>query len=464
MSDTPLHYQSALEIADKIQHGELSSVEVTEHMLKRIADLDPKLKSYVTVTADEAMAQAKTADAEVKQGNIRSRLHGVPIAVKDLLDSAGIKTTYGMSIYKDQVPSTDATVLAKLKEAGTVVLGKLKLTEGAYARHHPDVEPPVNPWNPECWTGVSSSGSGVATAAGLCFAAIGSDTGGSIRFPCASNGLAGLKPTWGRVSRAGVFPLAYTLDHMGPMSRCVEDTAAMLEIIAGRDEADPSSSHFPVPDYLDSIDGSIKGLRIGMDHSFNTKGVDHEVIVAVNEAMELLEDAGCDVRDIHIPYEQMAEGWPVTCAVEAAHAHSATWPSRASEYGSIGQLIEMGHSVTAAQYLDMELARRNFKAAMNGIFQEVDLILCPSMTVASLPREGSPETDQAEQDLGMMLKFTAPFDFSGSPTLCIPWHRGKSGVPLSIQLVAPDFDEELLVTAGYSLEQTGMYFDTHPEI
>lgn len=464
MTDKPLHYQSAIEIADQIQNSTLTSVKVTEYMLERIGEVDKSLNSFVTVTEKEAMDQARQADEEISKGQIRSKLHGVPIAVKDLLDSEGIKTTYGMTIYKDHIPSADASVLAKLKEAGTILLGKLKLTEGAYGRHHPQIEPPVNPWNPDCWVGVSSSGSGVATAAGLCFASIGSDTGGSIRFPSASNGLTGLKPTWGRVSRAGVFPLAYTLDHIGPMTRSVADAAAMLEIIAGRDEKDPTSSHLPVPDYLASLNQPIKGLRIGVDERFNADGIDPEVVTAIEQALAMLGESRCEIRNIHVPYEKMSAGWPVTCALEAAHAHRETWPSRASEYGSIGQLLEFGKTITAENYLEQDLARRVFKSELNGIFQDVDLILCPSMPSASLPKEGSPETDKAEQDLGLTLRFTAPFDFSGNPTLSIPWNKGKSGVPLSVQLIARDFEEELLISVGSCLERIGNYHHNHPKL
>lgn len=222
MSD--LHYLDASTIAKKIHSGELSSVEVTQELLNRIETLS-HLHAFVTVTTERALADAARADREIVAGNIRSPLHGVPIAYKDLLATQGIKTTSGTAIYADHVPDYDATAVTRLQAAGTVMLGKLKLTEGAFSKHHPTVELPKNPWGEGLWTGVSSSGSGVATAAGLCFASLGTDTGGSIRFPSASNGIVGLKPTWGRVSRYGAFPLAYSLDHIGPMTRTVTDAA-----------------------------------------------------------------------------------------------------------------------------------------------------------------------------------------------------------------------------------------------
>ena len=232
-----LHYEDALQVGKRLQGKELTSVELTRSMLERI-EAKSDLNAFVTVTADHAMAQAELADSEIAAGKFRSALHGVPVALKDLLATKNITTTNGMAVYFDNKPDYDATVVSRLSEAGTVLLGKLKLTEGAFSRHHPLVEVPRNPFDAECWTGVSSSGSGVATAAGLCFASLGTDTGGSIRFPSAANGIVGLKPTWGRVSRFGAFPLAYSLDHIGPMTRSVADAAAVLGIIAGQDTPD----------------------------------------------------------------------------------------------------------------------------------------------------------------------------------------------------------------------------------
>ena len=247
-----LHYLSLDEVARRLKARKLSSVEATRAILDRIERLDPKLKSYATVTPERALQDAARLDAETAAGKSRGALHGVPIAVKDLCNTAGVPTAAGMAIHRQHVPARDATVVARLKQAGAVILGKLQMTEGAYGLHHPTVEPPVNPWNAGYWPGVSSSGSGVATASGLCFASLGSDTGGSIRFPSTMNGLSGLKPTWGRVSRAGVFPLAESLDHIGPMCRSALDSALVLGVIAGADPDDPTASPRPVPDYAGS--------------------------------------------------------------------------------------------------------------------------------------------------------------------------------------------------------------------
>src|SRR5271169_4875773 len=263
-----LHYLELTEIARRLHAREISPVEATTAQLARIEKLDGQLKSYAYVMAEAALVRARAAEAEIMRGEIRGPLHGVPIAVKDLCWTQGVPTAAGMTIYKDFRPTEDATVVRKLYAAGAIILGKLQLTEGAWAEHHPQIPAPVNPWNAAHWQGASSSGSGVATAAGLCYGSLGSDTGGSIRFPCAACGLTGLKPTWGRVSRYGVFPLSESLDHIGPMTRTAADCAAMLATIAGPDPRDPTALLVPVPDYVAGLTASIRGLRVGIAQAY----------------------------------------------------------------------------------------------------------------------------------------------------------------------------------------------------
>lgn len=449
MSD--LHYLDASTIAKRIHSRQLSSVEVTQELLNRIETLS-HLRAFVTVTAERALADAARADIEIVAGNIRSPLHGVPIAYKDLLATQGVTTTSGTAIYADHVPDYNATVVTRLQAAGTVMLGKLKLTEGAFSRHHPAVELPKNPWGEGLWTGVSSSGSGVATAAGLCFASLGTDTGGSIRFPSASNGIVGLKPTWGRVSRYGAFPLAYSLDHIGPMTRTVTDAAAMLQIIAGVDVNDPTSCNAPVPDYLTPSGRDLTSLRIGFDAEYNEEGTSPEHVAAVNEVLDILRSRGCKTVPVNIPWRAVSENWAITTGVEAAHAHRKSFPERRSEYGPIADLLDLGLSVTAETYMLVELERRSLVAQLQGIFSQCDLIVSPSMPLYGLPHEGSVEMDAAAEDLAATLKFTAPFDYSGSPTLSIPWQSVRGGVPASVQLIGPDLGEHLLIDVGRELE------------
>jgi amidase len=301
MSADDLCYADLVEVGQRIQTRRLSSVEVTQAVLGRIARLDGRLKSYATLTADLALAQAKQADAEIGRGTIRSPLHGVPIAVKDLCHTKGIPTAAGMAIHKDYRPERDATVVTRLREAGAVLLGKLQMTEGAFAQHHPSIVAPVNPWSAAHWTGVSSSGSGVATAAGLCYGALGTDTLGSIRFPSTMNGITGLKPTWGRVSRAGVFALAESMDHIGPMTRSAVDAAALLGVIAGADPNDPTATQDPVPDYLGGIGEGVRGLRVGIDRALITAGADADMVRAAEEAAAVLTQAGAVLREVNFP-------------------------------------------------------------------------------------------------------------------------------------------------------------------
>lgn len=286
MAERPIHYQTLVDVAARIRDGALSSVEVTEAVLNRVNRLQPKLHAYITVIDEQALERAAAADDHRDNGGELGPLHGVPIAVKDLCHMRGTPTTGGHSFRRNAVSDHNATVVTRLEAAGAIILGKLATTEGAMVGYHTDFEVPRNPWGDlDRWPGVSSGGSGVAPAAGLCFAAIGTDTGGSIRFPSATNGIVGLKPTWGRVSRYGVLDLAPTLDHVGPMTRCVHDAARVLQCIAGSDVQDPTSLPAPVPDYEQSLARGVDGLRIGWDEAFATTDVESYAADAVREAV-----------------------------------------------------------------------------------------------------------------------------------------------------------------------------------
>jgi amidase len=331
---TDQYYATLLETADAIRLRKISPVELTNAMLDRITRLDPSLHSYATVTPELALAQAQRAEGEIAAGRYRGPLHGIPIAVKDIYNTAGIVTTSGMAIYASHKPTFDATVVKRLANAGSVLLGKLQLTEGAFAKHHPGVKVPRNPWNADYYAGASSSGSGVATAAGLTFGSLGSDTGGSIRYPASANGVTGLKPTWGRVSRYGVFPLAPTLDHAGPLTRSAADAGAMLGVIAGRDVGDPTTLVAPVPDYLADLEKGVRGLRIGVDPAYNERGVDADIVGALRETRRMLQKLGATIEEVKFPdHQAVTAGWGTIAGVEAAINHSATFPLRASEYG-----------------------------------------------------------------------------------------------------------------------------------
>lgn len=449
-----LHYLSLDEVARRLKARKLSSVELTESMLDRIGKVDSGLRSYATVTADRALADAARLDADAASGTWRGPLHGVPIAVKDLCNTAGVATAAGMEIHRGNVPSRDATVVARLKQAGAVILGKLQMTEGAYGAHHPNIPAPLNPWNAAYWTGSSSSGSGAATAAGLCFASLGSDTGGSIRFPSTMNGLSGLKPTWGRVSRAGVFPLAESLDHVGPMTRSALDAAIVLGAIAGADPADPTSVGLPVPDYAALIDQGVRGRRLGL--ATNMPGLDEDARRALDGAVDALTNAGAVIVEVTLPegFDQGARDWVPLCGVEAAVAHEATYPARAAEYGPVlAGLLEQGRRLTAMELAKMQLRRAALTGELNRLLASVDLLLMPVMARAAWSTAALLAAGRDPETVAGRLRYTAPFDLSGHPTLTLPGGMTADGVPVGFQIVGKAFDEGLILAAGHAYQR-----------
>jgi amidase len=459
-----LHYMQLTELAALIKAREVSPVEATRAQLDRIAALDGALASYALVMKDAAMAQAAAAEKEIAAGTYRGPLHGVPVAVKDLCWTKGIPTAAGMTIYKDFRPDEDATVVRRLAEAGAVILGKLQLTESAYADHHPDITPPKNPWNAEYWPGASSSGSGAATAAGLCYGALGSDTGGSIRFPSAANGLTGLKPSWGRVSRYGVFELAATLDHVGPMTRSAADAGAMLGAIAGSDPKDPTARLDPVPDYLAGVGQGVKGLRIGVDAAWNTDGVDAATQAMVAAAVEVFKGLGASIEPVAFPdVHQTIIDWFPACAVETAVAHETTYPARKSEYGpALTEVIEVGRALSGLDYQKILLRRHDFRGRVAALMQTIDLLLIPVQPFPP-PTLATMRTLGEQPDLmSGLLRFTCPFDMSGNPTITLPGGFTEAGLPMAFQLVAADMAEARLVRAGAAYQGVTSWHSRHP--
>ncbi len=466
MADTDLHYLELLEVGRQIQSRARSSVDVTRAMLARIEALDPRLLSYVTLMGDAALADAQRADQEIAAGRARGPLHGVPIAVKDLLWTAGVPTSHGMPIHRDFRPTEDATTVRRLREAGAVLLGKLQQTEGAFADHHPSITPPTNPWGPSLWSGASSSGSGVATAAGLCFGSLGTDTGGSIRFPSAANGITGLKPTWGRVSRHGAFELAASLDHIGPMTRSAADAGAMLAAIAGADPGDPTAVPLPVPDYLALMTRGLTGLRVGIDRAWTLERVDAPTRAALLDVLRVVADVGGVVQEIQFPdAEQVTQDWAPLCAVETAVAHEATYPARRDEYGpGLAGLIDVGRSLSAMDFQKMQLRRAEFSGRVHALFQSVDLLLIPAMSVAAPSVELMSKFGEDADLLAGMLRYTCPFDLTGSPTITLPGGQTADGAPIAFQFVAANFAEHLLVQAGWAYQRVTDWHRHHPAL
>jgi len=466
MASSELHFLGLLEVGRQIQSRERSSVEVTQALLARIKAVDPLLRSYARDMESQAMADAQRADQEISSRHVRGPLHGVPLAVKDLLWTSGTPSCHGMTIHKDFRPTEDATSVRRLREAGAVILGKLQQTEGAFSDHHPQIAPPVNPWGDALWPGVSSSGAGVATAAGLCFGALGTDTGGSIRFPSAANGVTGIKPTWGRVSRHGAFELAASMDHIGPIARSAADAGAILAAIAGPDPLDPTASHASVPDYLATMTRGLQGLRIGIDRAWTIDRVDSPTKVVLLEALRIAEDLGASVREVTFPHATQAIlDWAPMCAVEAAVAHDATFPSRRDEYGPwLAGLLDIGRSLDGMDYQKMLLHRADFSGRVRTLFQSVDLLLVPATAFAAVTNERMATFAQDADLFAGMLQYTCPFDLTGSPTITLPGGQTPEGAPVAFQFVAPHFAEHLLVQAGWAYQHSTTWHQRHPEI
>lgn len=454
MNGTDLSLAGLVEVAREIRTGAVSSTELTQAMLARIEKLDGKYRTYLHVCRDHALERARVADSEIAKGIHKGSLHGVPLAVKDLCYTTFAPTTGGMTIHAGFTPGHDATVVSRMTGAGAVILGKLTMTEGAYTSHHPRIPAPPNPWGHDLWVGSSSTGSGVTTAAGLTYGALGSDTGGSIRFPAATCGLTGIKPTWGRVSRHGVFALADTLDHVGPMARSAQDCAAILQAIAGWDVNDPTSIDRPVQDYMAGVGQSIRGMKIGIDRTYVSSGVDAEVVEALEGAIAVFEDLGARIVDVAFPdYEDLVARWIMMCAVETAIAHAETYPDRAGEYGpELSQLIDEGRRTSGIDVAGGTHLRLAFSEALATLFRDIDCMLIPTMPVPIPTLEKMSEYGGDPSVLNGLLRFTAPFDFSGSPTITLPNGVDRRGLPLSMQLVAPHLREDTLIRAGHAYQ------------
>ena len=463
-----LYYKTISEISNLIFSKQITSLFLTKMMLERIEKCDKDLNSYVTLMSEQAIEVAIEMDKELLKGNYRGPLHGIPIGIKDLLFTKGARTMAGTKVFSDFIPDYNATVVEKLENAGAVILGKLTLCEGAQAPYHPDLKIPVNPWDASKWSGVSSSGSGVATAAGLCFGSIGTDTGGSIRYPSAVNGCVGLKPTYGRVSRYGVFALAESMDHVGPMTRSVEDAVIMYEAIAGFDPYDSTSLTVPVTSIRNELNANIKGLRIGFDRHYSTDNVDVEIVDALEQVLLKLEQLGAIIVDITMPdVGDPGYMWYILGTVEAALAHGETFPSRSEEYGiGFREDLEFGHNVSGVEYAKVTKMRSEFSEKLHQMLDNIDCMVCPSMSNPARNKSENPYNMSGEEWKRLNRKdvFSKPFNFSGVPTLSVPCGFSKDGIPLSVQFVGSKLDEAIICKAGYAYEQSTNWHTKHPRI
>jgi len=453
MSDTPEHLPSSItELGAAFRAGRISPVEATERCLVRIAERDPELHAFITVSADAALAEARTAADELARGRDRGPLHGVPIALKDLIDTAGVRTTGGSAVFEDRVPAADAEVVRRLREAGAVILGKLNLHELAYGSsgvvgHFPATR---NPHDLARIAGGSSSGSGAAVAAGLCYAALGSDTSGSIRIPAAMCGVVGFMPSHGLVSLRGTLPLSWSYDRVGPLTRTVRDAALVLTAIAGHDPADFTSAILPVTDYAGAVDGGGPPPRIGVARASFFTALDPEVAAAVARALGALEELGAELREVEPPVDDdrtvfRAESW----------AFHRPWVERTPERYQAETLrrIRTGSTVSAADYIDrwQDLQRMRRDPAR---FAGIDLLVTPTLTTpAPSFAELAAEPDALRSRELVFMRNTRPFSIWGTPAISIPCGTTRAGLPIGVQLAGPIGADAEVLRVGAMLER-----------
>ena len=459
-----LHYLTIHEASGLLRDGRLSPVELTRAFLERIEELDPTLHAYITVLGEGAMAEARIAEEEIRRGDYRGPLHGIPIALKDLYDTAGVRTTAASKVMADRVPSQDATTTARLREAGAILLGKLTLHEFALGGPDASTGFPLarNPWNLEHIPGGSSSGSGTAIAAGLCMGTLGSCTGGSIRGPASHCGIVGLKATYGRVSRYGVVPLSWTLDHCGPMTWNVEDTAHMLQAIAGHDPKDPTSSRAAVPDYSQSLVEGIDGMRIGVPRDFffsDHPKISAEVLATVDAALDELGRLGARVEDVSVPMlEYAGAAQPVIMLGEAFAYHRANLRSQPENFGDMCRArFRMGGLFSGGDYVQAQRVRKALTSEFNEALTRYDLIASPTM---SNPATRFDETDV--MTTARAPSFTGPYNLTGMPAISVPCGFTGSGLPIGLHLAGRPFDEPTVIRAAYTYQQHVRLFERRP--
>jgi aspartyl-tRNA(Asn)/glutamyl-tRNA(Gln) amidotransferase subunit A len=452
------------EAATLIAARKLSPVELTEALLARIEVLDPKLNAFLRVEAETALAEAKRAEAEAAKGQLRGPLHGVPFGLKDIIDAAGLPTTAHSKLLMQAPPAeADAVVTARLKAAGGILIGKTATHEFAIGGPSFDLPwPPArNPWNPGTMPGGSSSGSGAGVAAGLMAGALGSDTGGSVRNPASSCAIVGIKPTYGRVSRRGVAPLSYSLDHVGPLTRTVADNALMLSVIAGHDPADPGSARVPVPDFAAGLAHGVKGCRLGVIRHFYARDIEAapEMAAALERALEVLTGLGAEIVEIETrPLAEYAACNRVILLSEAFAIHRKWLRERPEDYAaSTRERLLPGAFFSAADYVDALRARRRIAAEFEALIQPFDAVL-----TASAMDTPPPIDDEAAIARAYSRQARAPFNLTGNPALAMPSGFSEDGLPLSIQIVGKQFDEAGVYRVAAAYEAATPWKDMHP--
>lgn len=456
------------EASNLIQARELSPVELVEGVLERIERLNPRLNAYITVMGEEALRSARRAEMELARGRFRGPLHGIPVSLKDIFATKGVRTTVGSKILADWVPDHDATVTARLRRAGAIIIGKTNLHEfAAGATNNIHYGPARNPWNPEHIPGGSSGGSGAAVAASMGLGSMGTDTGGSVRLPACLCGIVGLKPTYGRVSRFGIFPLSWSLDHAGPLTRTVEDCALMLQAIAGYDPKNPSSANRPVDDYTKGLERGIKGIRVGVPREFFFEEAEEEVASLARKALQVLEELGASLVEVSIPSVVHAPALgSVISWSESASIHEEWIRSRPQDYDpDVLRRFTTGSLFLATHYHKAQRIRTLLQREFQQALEQVDVIVTPTAPVTA-PKVGERTVEikgRRVAVLGLMARLTRPYNLAGLPAVTIPCGF-SAGLPVGLQIGGRAFDEATVLRVAYAYQQAAGWHLKRPPL
>jgi aspartyl-tRNA(Asn)/glutamyl-tRNA(Gln) amidotransferase subunit A len=457
MPDDILHL-SLRDLSRLVRRKEISPPELLRQTLSRIEQVDKQLNSYITVMVPSAEEEARSAEKEILRGRYRGPLHGLPVAIKDMFATRGVRTTCGSKVLRDWVPDEDATAVARLRAAGAVIVGKTNMHEFSYGvtSDNPHFGPVHNPWDLQRVPGGSSGGSAAAVATSLCAAALGSDTGGSIRIPAALCGVVGLKPTYGRISRFGAIPLAWSIDHVGPIAKSVPDAAILLEAIAGADPQDPTSSREIVPHYLQALARDVRGVRVGIPRDYFFDHIDAEILGAVRAAIGTLQELGARAVEVSIPHlENCAAMEAHITLAEATSYHEHHLETQANEYGTgVRTNLEAGRYLLATDYVKSQRARGLLHQALAEVFRQADVLVVPTLP-AFPPRIGEvyvQSGDLREHVVDAFLRFNIPFNLTGLPAISVPCGFSSSGLPIGLQIAGKALDEATVLRVAHAYE------------
>ena len=470
MEGIELCYASAGTLSRLVQSKEVSPVDIIDAHLARIDATEPMLNSFITLLPEEARAAARRAEQEIQSGNYKGPLHGIPVALKDLFNTGGVRTTSGSRIFDNFIPERDCTVAARFHQAGAILLGKLNMHQFAYGPtgENPDYGHMHNPWDLDLITGGSSGGSGSAAAAGQCTITTGSDTGGSIRIPAALCGIVGLKPTYGLVSRYGLTPLSWSLDHPGPMVRTVEDAALSMNAIAGYDPNDVASARVDIPDYTTALTGDVRGLRIGVVKEYFEAPLDPEVDRSVRDAIGVLESMGAVVTEVSFPMfnDSQAISGAILMSEAAAYHRDLLASDGEKLYPPVRVRLEAGLFVSAADYLRAQQARSLFDRQARELLEHVDLLAGPTepVTAPLLLAERVQAGEREVGTTGALTQYTRPYNLTGFPAISVPCGFSEAGLPMALQLAGRPFDELTVLRAAHAYEQATEWHSRRPPI